>query len=80
MSDWPCWGVVKMELEVSYDEICCEDGQAERRRGAPGCINGGGEAVGTDCVDVPSKSVMEGFGNGFWGLASKFILQESHQI
>ena len=51
MSDWSCWGVVKMELEVSYDEICCEDGQAERRRGAPGCINGGGEAVGTDCVD-----------------------------
>ena len=35
VSDWSCWGVVKMELEVSYDEIYCEDGQVERRTGSP---------------------------------------------
>ena len=41
-----------MELEVSYNENYCREGRAERRRGAPGCINGKGEAVGTDCVDT----------------------------
>ena len=40
-----------MELEVSYDEICCEDGQVERRTGAPDYTDGKGEAVCKDCVD-----------------------------
>ena len=44
-TDWLCWGVLQMELEVSHDEICCEDGQVERRTGAPDYIDGEGEAV-----------------------------------
>ena len=51
LSDSLCWGVVQMELEVSYDEICCDDGQVERRTGAPDHIDGEGEAVCKDCVD-----------------------------
>ena len=40
-----------MELEVSYNENYCVEGQVERRRGAPESIDGGGEVVGMDCVD-----------------------------
>ena len=40
-----------MELEVSYHETYCVEGQAERRRGVPGSVDGGGEAVGMACVD-----------------------------
>ena len=40
-----------MELEVSYNENYCVEGQVERRRGAPESIDGGGEVVGVDCVD-----------------------------
>ena len=40
-----------MELEVSYNENYCVEGQVERRRGATESIDGGGEVVGMDCVD-----------------------------
>ena len=43
-----------MELEVSYNENYCVEGQVERRRGAPESVEGGGEVgevVGMDCVD-----------------------------
>ena len=40
-----------MELEVSYNENYCVEGQVERRRGATESIDGGGEVVGVDCVD-----------------------------
>ena len=40
-----------MELEVSYDENYCLEGRAERQRGATDRDDGGGQAVGTDCVD-----------------------------
>ena len=40
-----------MELEVSYKENYCLEGRAERQRGATDRDDGGGQAVGTDCVD-----------------------------
>ena len=40
-----------MELEVSYNENYCLEGRAERQRGAIDRDDGGGQAVGTDCVD-----------------------------
>ena len=40
-----------MELEVSYNENYCLEGRAERQRGATDRDDGGGQAVGTDCVD-----------------------------
>ena len=40
-----------MELEVSYHETYYVEGQAERRRGAPESVDGGGEVVDMDCVD-----------------------------
>ena len=40
-----------MELEVSYNETYCVEGRAERRRGVPESVDGGGEVVGMDCVD-----------------------------
>ena len=42
---------LEMELEVSYNENYCVEGQVERRRGATESIDGGGEVVGVDCVD-----------------------------
>ena len=36
---------LEMELEVSYNENYCVEGQVERRRGAPESIDGGGEVV-----------------------------------
>ena len=40
-----------MELEVSYNENYCVEGQVERQRGATDRDDGRGQAVGTDCVD-----------------------------
>ena len=40
-----------MELEVSYNENYCVEGQVERRRGATDRDDGGGQAVGMACVD-----------------------------
>ena len=42
---------LEMELEVSYNENYCLEGRAERQRGATDRDDGGGQAVGTDCVD-----------------------------
>ena len=39
-----------MELEVSYNENYCLEGRPERQRGATDRDDGGGQAVGTDCV------------------------------
>ena len=35
---------LEMELEVSYNENYCVEGQVERRRGATECEDGVGEA------------------------------------
>ena len=40
-----------MELEVSYNENYCPEGRVERRTGTNDSLDGGGKAVGTDCVD-----------------------------
>ena len=40
-----------MELEVSYNENYCVEGQVERRRGATDRDDRGGQAVGMACVD-----------------------------
>ena len=45
-------GVAKMGLEASYDESYCPEGRVERRRGTTDHDDGGGKAVGTDCVVV----------------------------
>ena len=49
-----------MELEVSYNENYCVEGQVERRRGATESIDGGGEVVGVDCVDKAVASRQRG--------------------
>ena len=41
-----------MELEVSYNETYCVEGRAERRRGVPESVDGGGEVVGMVCVHL----------------------------
>ena len=40
-----------MELEVSYNENYCVEGQVERQRGATDRDDGRGQAVGMACVD-----------------------------
>jgi hypothetical protein len=42
---------LEMELEVSYNENYCVEGQVERRRGATDRDDRGGQAVGMACVD-----------------------------
>ena len=42
---------LEMELEVSYNENYCVEGQMERRRGATDRDDRGGQAVGMACVD-----------------------------
>jgi hypothetical protein len=42
---------LEMELEVSCNENYCPEGRVERRTGTTDRDDGGGKAVGTDCVD-----------------------------